>query len=131
VATVDLPPDLVQTFWEIWGNRCRFGFMGIGGGQVYWFAAVASAPECYGAPEEVIEKLRRLAAVFPAPIPSLVAATASDAVVQTDLYDLVPLKQWHCGRVVLNGSAAPVDLLVGCIHPCMPMTACVAPVVYH
>jgi 2-polyprenyl-6-methoxyphenol hydroxylase-like FAD-dependent oxidoreductase len=53
-----------------------------------------------------MEKLRRLAAAFPAPIPSLVAATASNTVVQTDLYDLVPLKQWHCGRVVLMGDAA-------------------------
>jgi 2-polyprenyl-6-methoxyphenol hydroxylase-like FAD-dependent oxidoreductase len=107
VVSFDLPPSLTQSAREIWGRGCRFGFLGIGDRQVDWFAAIVAPPGRAGTAETITQALRRLAALFPDPVPQLLRATAPEAIIQTDLYDISPsLKTWHCGRVVLLGDAA-------------------------
>jgi 2-polyprenyl-6-methoxyphenol hydroxylase-like FAD-dependent oxidoreductase len=102
-----LPPGLEEVAWEVWGPGCRFGFSGIGHGEVYWYATLDAPPG--GRDASAAETRRRLdamAAPFPAPVPELIAATDPERVIRTDMYDLPPLPAWHRGRVVLLGDAA-------------------------
>lgn len=102
-----LPPGLERVAWEVWGPGCRFGFSGIGHGEVYWYATL-DAPA--GGRDASAAKARRrldaMAMPFPAPVPELIAATDAERVIRTDMYDLPPLPAWHRGRVVLLGDAA-------------------------
>jgi 2-polyprenyl-6-methoxyphenol hydroxylase-like FAD-dependent oxidoreductase len=107
VVQFDLPTPLLHTSWEIWGLGERFGFLGIGARQVYWYAGVV-APQGRSIPVAMLaQELRRRAATFPSPVPELIAATAPDGILQNDVCDLwPPLPTWHRGRVVLLGDAA-------------------------
>lgn len=106
IAAVKLPTALRHRALEVWGGESRFGFSAIGEDQVYWYAPVTAPPGQAGeGPVEPAELLRRYEA-FPDPIPSLLANSAPDAIIRTDLYELTPLGRWASGRVVLLGDAA-------------------------
>ena len=90
---------------EVWGGEVRFGFSAIGTGEVYWFApmtAPAESPE----PPSPVEELANQYADFPEPIPEIIRHTPDEETIRTDLYDIVPLKSWSKGTVVLLGDAA-------------------------
>lgn len=106
LAETELPPDLRRAAWEIWGGSIRFGFAPVSAGQVYWFAPIASPVGVVVPPHHVPALLRERFASFPAPIPALIAATPPGAIIQTDIFDLAPLRQWHSARVALLGDAA-------------------------
>ncbi len=106
IATMEIPPSLARTSWEVWGGESRFGFSVLGPRQVYWFApmtAPASSAEPAGA---LSERLAERYADFPAPIPAIIERTPVDEIIRTDLYDFLPLTQWWQGRVILLGDAA-------------------------
>ncbi|WP_414944128.1 FAD-dependent monooxygenase [Amycolatopsis sp. cmx-11-32] len=87
------------------GGPSQFGIWRLPAGRVYWFA---SAPAVEGARES------RPPAFFEnwhAPIPELLAATGSEEITATDIYDSEPLRAWSAASVVLAGDAA---------HPSMP-----------
>lgn len=106
VADMALPHKLARTCWEVWGGRYRFGFSAVGPQQVYWFAPV-TAPAGKGHEGRLVAaQLAQWYAAFPSPIPEIIAATDSDDIIQTDLYDFSPMARWHEGRVVLLGDAA-------------------------
>jgi 2-polyprenyl-6-methoxyphenol hydroxylase-like FAD-dependent oxidoreductase len=67
--------------------------------------SVGRVNERADAPAAIADTLRRRAADFPEPVPQLLTATAPEAIVRNDLYD-VSLKTWHHGRIVLLGDAA-------------------------
>lgn len=104
LARIDLPDGLDAAGMEIWGGALRFGFSGVGGGEVYWFAPITAAAghRFEGLPEA----LAALFAAFPAPVPDLLAATPAGSLIRTDLTDFEPIHRWHRGRVVLLGDAA-------------------------
>ncbi|MCE9573195.1 MAG: FAD-dependent monooxygenase, partial [Deltaproteobacteria bacterium] len=90
---------------EAWGRGARFGVVGIGGGEVYWFA-VADAPageQDDGDPRPALAA--RFAGWHP-PIEALIAATPAERIVRTDIRDRPPITTWARDRVVLLGDAA-------------------------
>lgn len=87
------------------GGDGQFGIWRLPGNRVYWFAST-SAGEGTASP--------RPPTSFDGwhePIPALLAATPTDRIVLTDIYDSRPLRSWSRGRVALVGDAA---------HPSLP-----------
>lgn len=88
---------------ESWGAGERFGYVPLPDGRVYCFA-VANARE--GDPGQGLAGLRARFSGWHHPIPALLDATAPDAVLHDDLYELPPLRTYTAGQVVLVGDAA-------------------------
>ncbi|RSK36275.1 FAD-dependent monooxygenase [Hymenobacter metallilatus] len=93
---------------EVWGEAGRrFGYVPVGGGRVYWFACLNSAPpqnphfRAFRAAD-----LQREFGGFPAPVPQLLGLTRDDQLLWNDILDLPPLPHFARGRVLLLGDAA-------------------------
>ncbi|MBT9394262.1 FAD-dependent monooxygenase [Hymenobacter sp. NST-14] len=93
---------------EVWGDAGRrFGYVPVGGGQVYWFA-------CLNSPQPRNPKfqayspadLQRAFGAFPDPVPQLLARTGSHQLLWNDIQDLPPLAHFAQGRILLLGDAA-------------------------
>jgi 2-polyprenyl-6-methoxyphenol hydroxylase-like FAD-dependent oxidoreductase len=106
VVRAALPAELAKGGQEIWGRGSRFGFSSIGGGEVYWYATLDSAPGLAESARQAKARLQQLFASFPAPVSDLIAAAEEQQLIRTDMYDLRPLRAWHQGRVALLGDAA-------------------------
>jgi 2-polyprenyl-6-methoxyphenol hydroxylase-like FAD-dependent oxidoreductase len=90
-----------------WGRGTEFGMLPLGGGRVYWWAAV-TAPRGWPAPggDELAAVRARVAGWHP-PIAAVLDATDPGAVVRTDLDHLAtPLRSYVRGDVALVGDAA-------------------------
>jgi 2-polyprenyl-6-methoxyphenol hydroxylase-like FAD-dependent oxidoreductase len=96
---------------EFLGGGKGFGFMMLGKGKMYWYAA-ATAPEAQ--PDAAMGRKKELETMyqdwFPA-IPGLIAATDEANILTTDLYDRPPTQPWSKGNITLLGDAA---------HPMLP-----------
>jgi len=101
-------PGYIQEFL---GYGKGFGFMMLGKGKMYWYAA-ATAPEAQ--PDAAIGRQKELEMIyqdwFPA-IPELIAATDEGNILTTDLYDRPPIQPWSQQNITLLGDAA---------HPMLP-----------
>lgn len=100
VVTAPVP---VGEACEWWGRGERFGYAPLPDGRVYCYAT-ANAPE--GASDSGLTELRRRFGSWHRPIPELLDAADSDAVLHLDLYELPPLKAYTLDRVALAGDAA-------------------------
>ncbi|GGK76516.1 FAD-dependent monooxygenase [Mangrovihabitans endophyticus] len=90
------------------GGPYQFGLWQLPDDEVYWFAA-APTSETTGRRGRT-----RPPAVFDdwhEPIPQLIAATSTERITVTAIYDCRPLPRWSSGRIVLVGDAA---------HPSLP-----------
>lgn len=89
---------------ELWGRGARFGGAGLGHGQTYWFAVLDAPPgETDARP---LDTVKRHFAHFGGPAQALLAATAPERVLRTDIHDREPVASWSADRVVLLGDAA-------------------------
>jgi 2-polyprenyl-6-methoxyphenol hydroxylase-like FAD-dependent oxidoreductase len=89
---------------EWWGRGRRFGITTLPGDRVYWWAT-KNKPAGRRAGDErgyVAEAFRGWAD----PVPELLAATPSGAVLRNDIVDRPPTPGWASGRAVLIGDAA-------------------------
>jgi 2-polyprenyl-6-methoxyphenol hydroxylase-like FAD-dependent oxidoreductase len=96
---------------EFLGRGKGFGFMMLGKGKMYWYAA-ATAPEAK--PDAAIGRKRELENMYRdwfGAIPELISATDETNILTTDLYDRLPTQPWSHGNVTLLGDAA---------HPMLP-----------
>ncbi|MEU3984465.1 FAD-dependent monooxygenase [Streptomyces sp. NPDC026672] len=90
---------------ETYGRGERFGIVPMNDGRIYWYATV-STPANWSAADEKAELVRRFAG-WHDPIPALLDATDSRAVLRNDIITLAaPLARFTRGRVVLVGDAA-------------------------
>lgn len=89
---------------ELWGRGARFGCAGLGHGETYWFGVLDAPPG--GTDAQPLEAVKRHFAGFGGPAPALLAATAPERVLRTDIHDRAPVARWSAGRVVLLGDAA-------------------------
>lgn len=94
----------------VFGRHAFFGYTPTTDGQVYWFSNVPEDREFATrnrglTPEAWLDRLRRLHANDPEPIPQILAA-ASPPVGSWPISDLGPLPRWHDERVCLVGDAA-------------------------
>jgi 2-polyprenyl-6-methoxyphenol hydroxylase-like FAD-dependent oxidoreductase len=97
--------ELGAVLTESWGRGQRFGIVPLLGGQVYWFATLSAPPG--SCTEEGIDAVARRFRDWHDPIPHLLAATRSEALLRHDIYSLeAPLPRYVSGRVVLLGDAA-------------------------
>lgn len=101
-------PGYIQ---EYLGQGKGFGFMMLGQGKCYWYAA-ATAPEAQ--PDAACGRKQELETMyqdwFPA-VPALIAATDEADILTTDLYDRPPTRPWSHQNITLLGDAA---------HPMLP-----------
>jgi 2-polyprenyl-6-methoxyphenol hydroxylase-like FAD-dependent oxidoreductase len=90
---------------ETWGRGARFGSAPIGDGRAYWYAFENAEPG--SAPEHRVAALVSRFADWHHPIPALIAATPTEALLRSDVYYLAePLESFTVGRVALLGDAA-------------------------
>ncbi|HCS21503.1 MAG TPA: monooxygenase [Bacteroidetes bacterium] len=91
---------------EIWGNKGRFGYVGVAPGRVYWFATT-NAPEkdpmrAAWKSKELLENYKN----YPKEVGELLRATPDQAVLWNDIVDLDPIPHYAFGNVLLLGDAA-------------------------
>lgn len=88
---------------ETWGRGQRFGFARLIDGRIYWYAT-ANQPTGQGGDHATVTSDF---GNWHEPIPTILAGTPPEAVLQNDIYDLpVPLVPFVQGRVLLLGDAA-------------------------
>src|SRR5215475_9675690 len=105
-GSVPLPRDGIET----WGRGARFGLGPTSGDRVIWYAMWNTPAGAYDA-GDTAARLRELFGGRHEPIPAVIDATPSAAVLRTDIYDRRPARTWIRGRVALIGDA---------IHPMTP-----------
>jgi 2-polyprenyl-6-methoxyphenol hydroxylase-like FAD-dependent oxidoreductase len=105
LAMLPAERDIAPRANEVWGGALRFGYAPVAPGIVYWYAPMTSPPDTCSLPAHGGWLAERYAA-FPAPVRSLIEATPETSILQTDLYDLAPMRGWSNGQVVLIGDAA-------------------------
>ncbi|GAA4481064.1 FAD-dependent monooxygenase [Enteractinococcus fodinae] len=97
--------DLAGAAAETWGSGSIFGIVPLPEGQMYWFGTLNQP-----AGKRFADEPAAAAEAFAAwhhPIPEAIAATAPEAVIRHDIYDLEELpKTFGRGRTVLLGDAA-------------------------
>ncbi|BBY15128.1 FAD-dependent oxidoreductase [Mycolicibacterium litorale] len=102
IAALGLDPELAgQTL----GAGTEVGHVPLGPDHTYWFATERTA-EGGATPDGELHYLQRKYRDWAEPIPSLLAATAPDAVLRNDLYDRDQVRVWSRGPVTLVGDAA-------------------------
>ncbi len=92
--------------FETWGPGRRFSIHHCGLGRVFWYAT-KNLPEGMPVAEaghqaEVLQWFRE----WHAPIPEVIKATGSSAILRNDIVDRKPVKRWGQHRVTLLGDAA-------------------------
>jgi 2-polyprenyl-6-methoxyphenol hydroxylase-like FAD-dependent oxidoreductase len=88
-----------------WGRGMEFGTVPLGDGRVYWYGAVNALPG--GRNHDELAEVRRLFGHWHDPVPRLLDATPTEAVLRNDLFHLNPGPDSYVrGRVVLVGDAA-------------------------
>jgi 2-polyprenyl-6-methoxyphenol hydroxylase-like FAD-dependent oxidoreductase len=91
---------------ETWGRGRRFGVVPIGGGRIYWYAALNAPP---GGDDSAVGPRAKLIELFGdwhSPIGELLAKTEAGAILRTDIADRRKASRWSAGRVTLLGDAA-------------------------
>ena len=88
-----------------WGPGTRLGIANIGGGRVYWAAALPR-PEGTAVEAPALDEMLERFKGWPAPVEDVIRATSPDAFYGAQIRDLKPLDRWGEGRVTLLGDAA-------------------------
>ena len=105
---------------EFIGSGKAFGFLAIGKGRMYWYAASKASQ---GQPDASVGRKRELQEMFadwPEPISELITATDEASILKNDLFDRVPIPEWSKPNITLLGDAAHPTL------PTMGQGACIA-----
>lgn len=91
---------------EIWGEKGRFGYVGVAPGRVYWFATRnAKEKDQEMAANKSTELLQNFKS-YPKEVGELLRATPDQAVLWNDIVDLAPIPHYAFGNCVLLGDAA-------------------------
>lgn len=97
----------VGKLWgEIIGRGDRFGLAPLSDGQVYWYATQNLPEKTKIATDQLHAHLLKLFGNWCASIPAIIQATPSETILQNDIYDIEPLKEWVRGKVALLGDSA-------------------------
>ncbi len=101
-------PGYIQEFL---GCGKGFGFMMLGKGRMYWYAAATAPLEQPDAPVGRRKELETMFQDWFASVPELITTTDEANILTTDLYDRVPTQSWSKQNITLLGDAA---------HPMLP-----------
>ena len=104
-AITERPVELDNDFELTWGKGAEFGHIAFADGRAEWHAVLNSPPGVRHT--DALAAMRHRFADWHDPIPSLLDATAPDAVLHHDIHELAtPLPAFTAGRIVLLGDAA-------------------------
>ncbi|MFF9803899.1 FAD-dependent monooxygenase [Streptomyces coeruleorubidus] len=104
-AITEHPVELATDFELTWGRGAEFGHIAFADGRAEWHAVLNSPPGVRH--RDALAELRRRFGTWHDPIPALLAATRSDAVLHHDIHELAtPLPAFTTGRIALLGDAA-------------------------
>ncbi|MER6129989.1 FAD-dependent monooxygenase [Streptomyces sp. NPDC001795] len=104
-AITEHPVSLRTDFELTWGKGAEFGHIAFTDGRAEWHAVLNSPPGIRHA--DALALMRRRFGDWHDPIPALLDATRSDAVLHHDIHELAtPLPAFAEGRIVLVGDAA-------------------------
>ncbi|MBT2505908.1 FAD-dependent monooxygenase [Streptomyces sp. ISL-98] len=104
-AITEQPVALRTDFELTWGKGAEFGHIAFADGRAEWHAVLNSPPGVRHA--DALAVMRRRFGDWHDPIPALLAATRSEAVLHHDIHELAtPLPAFAAGRIVLLGDAA-------------------------
>jgi 2-polyprenyl-6-methoxyphenol hydroxylase-like FAD-dependent oxidoreductase len=95
-------PDVA---YEYWTGGFRLGYARVAPRRTYWFTALDAREGERGDAGQELAMLRARSRAFPAHIEELLARTDPSAVVRNDLHDLMPVRGWSRGSIVLLGDA--------------------------
>ncbi|MBR8834543.1 MAG: FAD-dependent monooxygenase [Stigonema ocellatum SAG 48.90 = DSM 106950] len=102
------PPGYIQEFL---GRGKGFGFMMLGQGRMYWYAAATAPLAQLNAPIGRKQELETMFQDWFPSVPELITVTDEANILTTDLYDRVPTRPWSKQNITLLGDAA---------HPMLP-----------
>ncbi len=107
-AVVNLPSSAIPPLSsETWGSKGRFGIFPLTGNRLYWFACINSpTPEYNPYRHYTINDLLRHFSGYHAPVTDSIAQARESDLIQNDIYDLVPLKNYASHNILLIGDAA-------------------------
>ncbi|MFH9424596.1 FAD-dependent monooxygenase [Streptomyces sp. NPDC017529] len=104
-AITERPVELATDFELTWGKGAEFGHIAFADGRAEWHAVLNSPPGVRHA--DALAAMRRRFSDWHDPIPELLGATRSYAVLHHDIHELAtPLPSFTAGRIVLLGDAA-------------------------
>ncbi len=89
---------------EWWGRGKRVGITTMRNDQVYWWATLNSAPNRHR--EQAASELATQFRSWADPWPQILRSTPDEAILQNDIIDRKPTRNWSQGRIVLIGDAA-------------------------
>ncbi|MGK9044465.1 FAD-dependent monooxygenase [Mammaliicoccus vitulinus] len=99
--------DLEQdTALEYWGHKGRFGIVPLKDNELYWFCTMNAKENDLQFKSFEKPHLQAYFNQFPNEVRKVLDAQEETGILQHDMYDLVPLKSFVSGRVVLLGDAA-------------------------
>lgn len=93
-----LPEKYCHAGVETWGRGKRFGFTKIGSKRVYWYAVVSK--------HLARNSLSEMFNDFDPLLREIIDSTPSNHIIENEIIDLKPIKQWHAANVCLIGDAA-------------------------
>ncbi len=97
----------VQDGTEIWDQSGRFGFVPLRGNLIYWYACINTTTENYATIKAYgIKELKSIFKDFYQEVPHIISNTADKDLIQSDILDIKPLKQFAFERILLLGDAA-------------------------
>lgn len=95
----------IETGYETWGTKGRFGVVPLADNQIYWFLCInSSSPDEYRAFTK--GDLAQLFAGYHEPIHKILAATPNETLIFNPIIDLKPQKVFSKERILLIGDAA-------------------------
>src|SRR5690606_39263464 len=91
---------------ESWGLGVRFGIVPLSKNRIYWFATSNAQPNDKRMATMTPSEIAVLFKKFHSPVNELINATRQEQLLHNDILDVVPIKQFAFGNIVLLGDAA-------------------------
>jgi 2-polyprenyl-6-methoxyphenol hydroxylase-like FAD-dependent oxidoreductase len=97
-----------HTAYEYWANQAglRVGTVQINDKQVYTFITKKTASGGKDDKISIKKELLERCEVFNDEIKNIIQNTDSQRIIRNDIFNFVPIKKWHRGKIVLLGDAA-------------------------
>ncbi|MBI1768540.1 MAG: FAD-dependent monooxygenase [Bacteroidetes bacterium] len=109
-SIVDMPVTigLKKSSFELWGSEpgLRFGLVAVGGNRIYFFATQKSSEGGTDKIETLNQDLISRFSQFGNDVVEILKRAGNEKIIRTDIYDLMPVKNWFRDRIALLGDAA-------------------------
>ncbi len=103
-----VPSKFKGSSYELWGSEAglRFGLVVVGENRIYFFATKKSAEGEIDQNETLKQDLLSKFSQFGNDVVAVLEKAELEKIIRTDIYDLLPIKNWYVNRIVLLGDAA-------------------------